>query len=450
MKSLFLLALLLLISFQVSAQKKLLFYYSDFNKDGRSDVIHLKSDRYQEELIDNNFDGLVDHWIMSDQKKRMEFSRYFDGHFLNLLINNREQKGISTLSFVLSKDKKRYQLVGAQFMPHQKLNRSQDSSGIQDCSIDGADVVSCTLIELLNDVGEGKEANPVYHMSNDKADLLSQAVLNPCNSELSAYKGISPILNHLNLGIHNFYEQLDSSCYNSSGESIVDAEKTFKNNQLKTGLDQVIRTASMAQDPMGTVGDHRYLQCIRNHRLIGLAAKMEVNMFSPVPETKIFCSIAPPQLSSSGGQAHFVTGTYDTLTWEINLNLFTPTDSIQEQAEQFAKSYFHELLHDSGVMDEKLTTDITECCSAEYDGNSSHCKSLYVYSLNRLKKDILLNALKNNPNLSELVGVYSQMAIEIGSDSTDEMVLEYLTNMMNVKVEKGCLISQEIPVLLTW
>ncbi len=290
------------------------------------------------------------------------------GQYQSLTIKKKTAKSWVTVEYFLSKRLKRYIKVSQKSEPFRKMAAQVAYEDLR---------VTCNPNE-----------NPVEQLSGSFQDLLRRV-------------------------------DLDEDLKNSdsiAAEILIAKESIFDRSCTKKGTGAVLKTGEleMLAKAMGKVMGSKnsdpksYLSCLNDHGLGVHAARIEGRFYSGLLDKANSGELGCYNKNLISCQPHDPTepnlfGQYDSragsITMVMNKNLHNcPLDDpgigpqqlkisspIEHKKKMLEKTFFHEMIHASGIQDEYAVHALTDCCGDPQDKDSNACKRVDTYISDRLE-----------------------------------------------------------------
>lgn len=333
------------------------------NSDGVVIEQVLLSDNRIQIAFDHDGDGTWDSWESQTPSRRILFTEPENGHFTLMKAEYVTEKGVVHLRFVRKKDGQ-FHLYWRSLNPNKSLMKATLKAP-EDI------VVGCRIAEM----GLQEDAAAINE-ELAKSDASRSAILdtifdriidNSCKTPDWAGTKVDP-KNPLLSGIFDVF--------NSDHEFNADKLNELKN----TGSPSRIGKPTKKEQPM-------YLACLREYGLYTHAARISSALHSYVRsakpfEWKITCRDA------TGKDPTGIKGLYQYRTGAPPYITFIRDrrggdDKIDKKKEDFAATFFHEMLHYSLIQDEDVVHTIEACCT-QTDPNTHECEELRLYSNRRI------------------------------------------------------------------
>lgn len=330
----------------------------EVNQSGKLVQQIITSKGYSEITLDQNEDGNFDSWEASNNGIRVYASYPKDGVFYKVEVEKREKKGFVTANYIFSKSKNKYVLASKGFTKHKVMFRDDIILTAPTCSEDTVlSELSSTYKDILSEINKSK-------INSDRESLF-------------------------NLLVKDQKKLLDESCYNKNNSSF---ETEEERNALLGAIAKVMSSKASDNPP-------QYLACLKQHGLGIHAARMEAKFFGSLKDGTAITEVqtmGKPLISCEAPATSDVeeVARYNTLSGSINFtapyknlkkyetnsplfknNQLTFANDTAKSNHIVETTFFHEMLHSSGIETEKIVHAATDCC-ANPDIATEACNSL--------------------------------------------------------------------------
>jgi hypothetical protein len=311
-----------------------------FGKTGRLRRQSLISRAWQETTIDYNGDGAVDRWEFSANGTEMRASEPMRGQFMNLEVRQRLQRGTLQLSYIYHRPDDTYHLLTSRFHPDRVMKKTNLAVGQL--------TRSCSVYD--------DQLESVQKAWNDILDRLSTEGFEQTRQAL-----IKSMTENEKLIFH-------PDCFNGEFAKSIDA--------MIQGMADVMMSDRTKAKPS------KYFACLSEPEvaLTQHVSRIENDLYT---HSALFIS---SQVGPSSSAPHilcaeradrdgsFNPGATPQVVFHTPITKLDPEKSAREQ---YASTYFHELLHDSQIDEDKetLVENLESCCSDGYKSGVESCEN---------------------------------------------------------------------------
>lgn len=358
----------------------------ELNQDGTITTQIISGSNYAEIMLDQNEDGKFDYWELTDGTSKVLASYPLNGVFQKIEVEKREKDKIIIADFYFSKNLKKYLFSSKREKPYKIMTKDD--------------------IRIVNDICDNKlvlnQLNPTYQ------DILSMMQKDDSNkNEQTLYEKLRK----------NPSRILSDNC-------LVDNEdNAFRKPEQR---EELLRSVAAVMTSESSDKPSRYLSCLKQYGLGVHAARIQAKFFgsldtgATMDENTMFfdplLSCKVDKNNDSAASANYNPNTrvisfvmpFDEIkNHKVNSPEFpNPQTEISDPKlrtkKNIEKSFFHEMVHSSGIESEKLVHAITDCCGNPDKNNSEACQYLNEETTLRRERtntDLFLTQLTQTSNI---------------------------------------------------
>lgn len=324
----------------------------------------LVSDKQTTFWQDTDGDGSIDIWETQTSNGRVTLHEPFHGHFLIMDIEQQMPEQRLLLRYAYNERKNAYQLYGIKKQPLHKLFYQQSF------------FVGCT----------GDE--------NDKAMQKLAKEMNSFLQTDSNRKSLRDIVDKSILG-----DNCKTGDFAAAHEAMVNA---------------IMMVVGSDSDPYSGQKPSKgmFLQCMRHYDLTIHASRIEGAFAQYIPTLQgktrpngwnVTCERDRDTVRDGSNSDQLHTASYNpdnrTVTFHLTPQQLLDNPTVKPQA-AYAKTFFHEMIHYSGIDDENTTDTIEQCCSQSGNENGPACTKLQkMVDAKKLAQQVENEFIKKVPGL---------------------------------------------------
>lgn len=302
-------------------------------------------DRTQTE-IDSDGDGQLDEWTLTANDLRIQLHSPREGHFRFMEIRKETQKEWVDLLFIRTK-KGHYSLINRSAERKFTLYNSQDSA--PDDFVAG----QCreTEEQLQSEVSEFNTSLTSGVVSEEKVDsLINDQILDAsCNKP-------------------EFKNQKEKIAAAMKKVFLSDKDFSKEKQQSTSSKNKEIFSKEMKNQFEPDSKQPKFLGCLRRYQMdthaTRIASALQTKMHTNAWSWKVQCETALPKHSQKCGSIAMVPDLKKKETHQHISFIMHPAGSRDAELcnSSLEQTFFHEMLHYSGIQDEILVKNITNCC----------------------------------------------------------------------------------------
>lgn len=359
--------------------------------------------RLQEISLDTDGDGTLDHWEVAKDNIKISASNPYRGNFVDLEIHERRQNGIFEVKMELSRNRREYVMRSARLKPFSvQFRRYQERVVVGSCLESDKD-----LAKFQADFRDALLKWSENDIEERKRNLITKLKEDALQSD-DRMRSLNPPL-------------IDKSCM----------EEPFKKS-FDTILDGIAEVMVSGTDT--SAGRPKYLRCLEDYGLGVHAARIEQDfeklVLAPCEVRKtspVVCQHDSKNLSNFGSYSsdtdqvffHRIADDWDSRV--------TAGKASTKAKPLFSDTFFHEMLHKSGIDDESLVKSAENCCGSSgigdlSDGGRSQSS---CSELEKKVKDIRFYQAMRNTLVDQVPGYHeirNELMQNMGNAEADRML----------------------------
>ncbi|CAN5592851.1 hypothetical protein BH10BDE1_BH10BDE1_31250 [soil metagenome] len=358
---------------------------------------------FSEVQLDQNGDGTVDYWSVSQGRKSIVASQPSRGRFLRLVVSDNVAKGLIESTYILSLDGKKYNLLKTRFVgsgvryayDSEATPRGAASFGVKAA----ADAESNRIQEILDtgaSAASSIDAKPIARTDDNRFALVEGDWVQQqttvfgdeltCASPSNGNGRLAGLQREwwkvLKFEVDEKADRLTEKLKSSAmfADSCKTPENAVAFDRMAKQLSQVMLSSAKGDAWTSESSRGRYLRCLENSGLGITAAEMERGFLDSMTATNrsyapVSCEIKP------GSEGKAKPGETNPGRKQVIVHLAPGDEGMVDRdgtTVNYANILFHEMIHVSGITeaDETMVHAATACCGDPSAARNVGCNQL--------------------------------------------------------------------------
>lgn len=408
---------------------------------------------FSEVQLDQNGDGTVDYWSITQGRKTVTVSEPNRGRFLRLVVSDRDPKGMVESTYLLSLNGRKYNLLKSRFVGN-GVRYAADSADVKTSEFEPADDAESERVQRILDSGGGDassiDAAAIPAVKDDRFSLVEadwtqeQTVVFGdqilCSASDNGPGRLAALQREwwkvLKFEVDDKVDRLATKLKASAmfADSCKTPENSKEFNRMTAALSQVMLSSAKGEAWTSETSRGRYLRCLENSGLGMTAAEMERGFLDSMSATyrsyaPITCDIKP------GAEGIAKPGEAFPARQQIVLYMSAADEGKAKEAQGSTQNYqnviFHELIHIAGISDEGIVHAAQACCGDPTADRGVACNQLDSLVAKAARSKELETFLSRSS--SQLTPLQGQLESTFGPDDANKIYKSFLEGLDNYK-----------------
>lgn len=394
---------------------------------------------FSEIQLDQDGDGTVDFWEVSQGNKTVVASEPNRGRFLRLAITDRSRRGVHESTYLLDLNSRSYNLLKRTFMGKSvsfNIETADDFEATDaPVNLPSEKVPGASRFTSASSRVELDETSPAdQKMIDHQTSVLGSELL--CESPDSVNNRLAALQRDwwkiLKADGNDRVDRLAETIRQSSmfAGSCKTPERAKDFEALSKGVAAVMISSSKGE-PMTTEKTRgRYLRCLEKSGLGVTAARMEKNFLSGLKDTYIRCDWKPGLAGLS------IPAQANPYLQQVTVHMCLAEEAkgkttVAGSTVNYANVMFHELMHVAGVVDEDLVHAAQACCGDPTNTRASACTKLDDLVGKTLRYQELETHMSRVSD--QIIPFVSQLELDFGAEAGGNLYRAFLFGLDNYK-----------------
>ncbi len=424
------------------------------DENGRVRKQILAGSNYSEVQLDQNGDGTVDYWSVTQGQKSVVASEPNRGRFLRLVISDRSPSGLVESTYLLNLNGRAYSLLKTRIVGNDVGFRSESRPRFEATDIMRRDDESARVRRLLDSGGDPAAipAASVPKVGDERFSLVEADWTKQQNTVFgedlvclptdNGYGRLARLQREwwsvLKFEVEEKTDRLAQKL--KASPMFADTCKTKANaeefDRLAKSLSQVMLSSAKGEVWESKTSRGRYLRCLEQSGLGITAAEIERGFLNNLNDSyrrsfaPITCEIKSGAASLSVPAKAF-PARQQIAVYMAAENEGKWVDQADGSEANYPNVLFHELIHLTGIEDEGIVHAAQACCGDPSESRGAACNKLDLLVTKAARAKSIETFLSRSAN--ELVPLTAQLEATFGRDDANKIYASFLEGLDDFK-----------------